>query len=140
MAHEVINSTQLDEETAVITFAIGDLAQQLNVTPRTIRYYEERGLIRPLRSSSGQRVYSKRDRGRLKLILRAKKAGFDLEESRAVLDLYDTLPSDKLKKAQAAKLEPMLQRRIRELDEQIAELSAIRQELADNLAFVQQDE
>ena len=55
---------------------IGELAEELSVTTRTIRYYEERGMISPGRTEGGQRFYTRRERGRLKLILRGKAAGF----------------------------------------------------------------
>lgn len=118
-----------EQEAVQTTLTIGELAEQLQVTTRTIRYYEERGLISPARSEGGQRLYSRRDRGRLKLVLRAKYAGFDLQEAKEVLDLYDALPSDKVEQAQAAKLERMLSRRVAELDAKIAEMTELRADL-----------
>lgn len=121
-----------------LTFTIGDLAEQLDISTRTIRYYEERGLINPQRTSGGQRVYTRRDRGRLKLILRAKRAGFGLEESKPVLDLYDIVPSEHLHAAQAEKLERMVTRRVAELDEKIIEMSRLRDDLQTFLANLRQ--
>ena len=70
------------------TYSISDLAREFDVTPRTIRFYEEQGLLTPARR--GQvRIYTPGDRVRLKLILRGKRLGFTLEESRALFDLYD---------------------------------------------------
>lgn len=70
------------------TYSISDLAREFDVTPRTIRFYEEQGLLTPARR--GQvRVYRPGDRVRLKLILRGKRLGFTLEESKALFDLYD---------------------------------------------------
>ncbi|WP_281646309.1 MerR family DNA-binding transcriptional regulator [Parendozoicomonas sp. Alg238-R29] len=70
------------------TYSISDLAREFDITPRTIRFYEEQGLLAPTRR--GQvRIYSPGDRVRLKLILRGKRLGFTLEESRALFDLYD---------------------------------------------------
>lgn len=125
----------MDESTS--TFTIGDLARELGVTTRTIRYYEERNLIAPSRTEGGQRVYGRRERGRLKLILRAKIAGFDLSEIKEVLDIYDALPGDQAEKVQAAKLIEMSGRRIAELDAKIAELTQLRDMLTDHLAVLQ---
>ena len=116
-------------KTDPLHLTIGELANELGVSTRTIRYYEERGLISPERTEGGQRYYTRRDRGRLKLVLRAKAAGFGLEESKEVLDLYDILPSDKVEQAQAEKLEQMITRRVDEIDSKIAEMTTLREEL-----------
>ena len=70
------------------TYSIGDLAREFDVTTRTIRFYEDKGLITPARQGQ-RRVYSGRDRVRLKLIMRGKRLGFSLEEVREMVDLYD---------------------------------------------------
>ena len=70
------------------TYGIGDLAREFDVTTRTIRFYEDKGLIAPARQGL-RRVYSGRDRVRLKLIMRGKRLGFSLEEVREMIDLYD---------------------------------------------------
>jgi len=62
------------------TFTISELAAQLDVSPSTIRFYEDKGLISPSRTPGNQRVYTHRDRGRLKLILRGKRFGASLDE------------------------------------------------------------
>jgi len=72
--------------------SIGELAQELNVTTRAIRFYEARGLIAPVRRGV-HRSYSRRDRARLKLILRGKNLGFTLEEVAHYLKLYDADPA-----------------------------------------------
>lgn len=69
-------------------YGIGELAREFDVTPRTIRFYEDRGLLSPARSGQN-RVYTPRDRTRLKLILRGKRLGFSLSEIHDILDLYD---------------------------------------------------
>ncbi|HSG36884.1 MAG TPA: MerR family DNA-binding transcriptional regulator [Paracoccaceae bacterium] len=66
---------------------IRDMCVAFDVTPRTLRFYESKELIFPLRDGQ-KRLYSKRDRARLKLILRGKRFGFSLEEIRQLLDLY----------------------------------------------------
>ena len=62
------------------TWTIAELARELKISTRTIRFYEEKGLIAPERTSGNRRVYSNRDRARLKLILRGKRFGYSLEE------------------------------------------------------------
>jgi DNA-binding transcriptional MerR regulator len=69
------------------SWTIGELADEFDVTPRAIRFYEEQGLVSPGRRG-GARVYGARDRARLRLILRGKRLGFRLEEIREMLDLY----------------------------------------------------
>ena len=66
---------------------IREMCEAFDVTPRTLRFYEAKELIFPLRDGQ-KRLYSKRDRARLKLILRGKRFGFSLEEIRQLLDLY----------------------------------------------------
>jgi DNA-binding transcriptional MerR regulator len=73
-------------------FTIGELAAAHNITTRTIRFYEARGLISPARKGVA-RSYSRRDRARLTLILRGKNLGFTLEEIQQFLALYDSDPS-----------------------------------------------
>lgn len=70
------------------TYTIGDLVEAFDVTPRTIRYYEEVGLLSPKRRGQ-RRIYSEGDRVRLRLILRGRRLGFSLEEIREILALYD---------------------------------------------------
>lgn len=77
------------------TFTISDLAREFEVTPRAIRFYEDQGLLAPERTGTGgrQRVYSQRDRTRLKLTLRGKRLGLSLSEVRELVDMYES-PSD----------------------------------------------
>jgi DNA-binding transcriptional MerR regulator len=70
------------------TFTISELADTFQVTPRTIRFYEDQGLLSPRRDGLN-RVYSHRDRARLTLICRGKRLGFSLAEIKDFLDLYD---------------------------------------------------
>lgn len=70
---------------------IADVANDLGVTPRTLRFYEDRGLIEPQRVA-GTRLYSRRDIARMQLILRGKRLGFSLGEIQQFLDLYDADP------------------------------------------------
>ena len=70
------------------THTISELSREFGITTRTIRYYEEKGLIHPRREGQ-TRLYSTADRVRIKLILRGKRIGMTLEESVSVIDLYD---------------------------------------------------
>ncbi|MCG5515432.1 MULTISPECIES: MerR family DNA-binding transcriptional regulator [unclassified Ectothiorhodospira] len=70
------------------TFTIGELAREFGITTRAIRFYEDEGLLSPLRVGT-KRLYRRRDRARLKLILRGKRLGFTLGEMREAFDLYD---------------------------------------------------
>ncbi|MEP9378234.1 MerR family DNA-binding transcriptional regulator [Aquabacter sp. CN5-332] len=73
-------------------FTVTELARDLSVTARTIRFYEDKGLIAPRRAGN-IRIYTKRDRARMVLILRGKRLGFSLREIKEYLDLYDIDPS-----------------------------------------------
>ena len=75
------------------TYGIAELAREFDVTTRTIRFYEDKGLLAPLRKGQ-RRVYAPRDRVRLRLIMRGKRLGFSLEEIRELIDLYDVDPTE----------------------------------------------
>jgi DNA-binding transcriptional MerR regulator len=70
------------------TYSITELCREFNVTPRTLRFYEQKGLLAPARRG-WTRLFSYRDRARLQLILRGKKVGFSLEEIKEILELYN---------------------------------------------------
>ena len=70
-------------------FSIGELATEFDVTPRAIRFYEDHGLLAPRRAGQ-RRIYSPRDRTRLKLTLRGKRLGLTLSEIRELIDMYET--------------------------------------------------
>lgn len=75
-------------------FSIGDLAREFDLTTRTIRYYEDKMLLQPERRGQ-QRIYSRTDRTRLKLILRGKRLGWNLDEILEVIQLYDSPDGEK---------------------------------------------
>lgn len=79
----------LHNTTTKDAYTITELAKEFGVTTRTIRFYEDQGLLNPAREGRN-RVYSKRDRVRLKLTLRGKRLGFSLGEVRELFDLYDS--------------------------------------------------
>ena len=70
------------------TYSIGEMCADFDVTPRTLRYYEQKELLFPIREGQ-KRLFTQRDRARLKLILRGKRFGFSLEHIRQWLNLYD---------------------------------------------------
>ncbi|MDG2391981.1 MAG: MerR family DNA-binding transcriptional regulator, partial [Thalassotalea sp.] len=76
------------ETTKTATFSIGDLSREFDITTRSIRFYEDQGLISPARKGQ-TRIYNRRDRVRLKLILRGKRLGFSLAETGRLFELYD---------------------------------------------------
>ena len=84
------------------TYTIGELSKDYDITPRSIRFYEEQGLLEPLRQGQA-RIYHTKDRVRLKLILRGKRLGFSLAEISKLFELYDTNPNS------AAQLQTMLE-------------------------------
>lgn len=73
---------------AAVNYSISELAREFGITTRTIRFYEEKGLIRPRREGQ-KRLYSPADRVRIRLILRGKRIGMTLDESAEVIDMYD---------------------------------------------------
>jgi DNA-binding transcriptional MerR regulator len=118
-------------------FTVNQLAEELGVTPRAIRFYEVKGLLSPRRAGT-TRVFDRRDRARLQLILRGKRLGFSLAAIREFLDLYDADPS------QISQLSLLLGRtrqRIAELEQQrrdieqtLGELRAVEREVMTVLA------
>lgn len=75
------------------TFGIAQLAREFGVTTRTIRFYEDKGLLAPERAGQ-RRIYTQRDRVRLRLIMRGKRLGFSLEEIAEMVNLYDQDPTE----------------------------------------------
>lgn len=85
-------SNSLDLEQGA-TYSISDLSREFDVTARSIRFYEDQGLISPVRKNT-QRIFNERDRVRLKLILRGKRLGFSLAEIHEIFELYDSEPGE----------------------------------------------
>ena len=118
------------------TFSIRDLAKEFGITTRAIRFYEDKGLIAPRREGA-RRVFSVRDRARLKLILRGKRLGFTLGEIRELFQLYDSVQGEaaQLRQAlhiQAQKREKLLQQR-RDLETTLTELDRFERHCRDLL-------
>jgi DNA-binding transcriptional MerR regulator len=99
-------------------YTVNQLAEQLGVTARAIRFYEAKGLIAPRRAGT-TRVFDRRDRARLLLVLRGKRLGFSLAEIREFLDLYD---ADRSQSAQVRLLLARTRQRIAELETQRRDL------------------
>eukprot|EP01037_Dinobryon_pediforme_P024458 gene24458-26261_t len=88
ISDEIENAVSGRDDSKVTSFTIGDLAREFGVTLRTLRFYEDKGLLHPRREGAN-RIYGRRDRARLKLVLMGKRVGFSLIEIREMLDLYD---------------------------------------------------
>jgi DNA-binding transcriptional MerR regulator len=108
---------------ATTTYTISDLAKEFDLTTRAMRFYEDMGLLQPERSGPGgrNRIYSARDRTRLKLTLRAKRLGLSLTEAREIIDMYDS-PRDT--GPQLKKFLAVLAQHRKQLEEQMADLQA----------------
>lgn len=106
-----------------LTYTISDLAREFDLTTRAIRFYEDMGLLRPERAGPGgrSRIYSGRDRTRLKLTLRAKRIGLSLTQAKEIIDLYDS-PRDT--GAQLHKFLEVLGQHRCELEAQMKDLQA----------------
>jgi DNA-binding transcriptional MerR regulator len=105
------------------TYSISDLAREFDLTTRAIRFYEDMGLLQPGRSGPGgrNRVYSGRDRTRLKLTLRAKRLGLSLTEAKEIIDMYDSPRDTGL---QLEKFLLVLGQHRKQVEEQMADLQA----------------
>lgn len=109
------------------SYSIGDLAKEFEVTARTIRFYEDRGLLAPERKGQN-RVYTQRDHTRLKLILRGKRLGFSITEISEILDLYDAPDGER---SQLQFFVAKIRARRTELEAQARDLEAVMTELDD---------
>jgi DNA-binding transcriptional MerR regulator len=106
-------------------FAIADLAREFGISTRAIRFYETKGLLNPERVGS-TRVFRRRDRARLILILRGKRLGFSLRDISEYLSLYE---ADRTQRAQVNLLIDMVDRRVAMLEQQLADLQTTIAEL-----------
>ena len=109
-------------------YSISDLAKEFDLTTRAIRFYEDMGLLEPERSGPGgrNRIYSARDRTRLKLTLRAKRLGLSLKEGKELIDMYDS-PRDT--GPQLKKFLIVLAEHRRQLESQLSDLHATFEEV-----------
>lgn len=107
------------------SYSISDLARELDITTRAIRFYEEQGLLSPERRGQ-ERIYAARDKVTLKLILRGKRIGFSLAECRELISLYD--PCGGNHKQLQTMLDKITERRA-QLDQQILDIQQMQIEL-----------
>jgi DNA-binding transcriptional MerR regulator len=118
------------------TWSITDLAEEHGVTLRTIRFYEDRGLITPERRGT-TRVFHPRDRIRLALVLRGRRLGFSLDEIATIVDMYDAEPGEAgqlrylLDQIDVRRTE--LEQRRKDIDETLAELAEVEQRCRQDL-------
>ncbi|MWV18439.1 MerR family transcriptional regulator [Pseudomonas sp. L-22-4S-12] len=103
-----------------ISYSISDLARELDITTRAIRFYEEQGMLAPERRGQ-ERVYSAKDKVTLKLILRGKRIGFSLAECKELIELYDPAGGNR-----------------KQLETFMAKITARREQLAQQLLDIQQ--
>jgi DNA-binding transcriptional MerR regulator len=119
---------------------IGEMAKDFDVTLRALRFYEDRGLIHPRREGT-TRLYSRRDRARLKLILLGRRVGFSLREVKQMIDLYDPKGSNtrqfKLVLEKSQRQLGRLEARRADLDEAIDELKDMMTSVRDRLETTQ---
>jgi DNA-binding transcriptional MerR regulator len=119
-------------------YSIGDLSREFGVTTRTIRFYEDQGLLSPTRDGQN-RIYQARDRVRLKLILRGKRLGFSLKEINKLIALYDAPEGEGgqlrifIEKIRARRAELMAQKS--DIEHVLDELDALEQRCTDLLAL-----
>lgn len=108
------------------TYSISELSKEFDVTTRTIRFYEQQGLINPTRNGQ-TRIYAEKDRVRLMLTLRGKRLGFSLAETKELFDLYDsTLEGDE---KQLKLMMGILEQRHAELEQQLQDIIRVKAEL-----------
>ena len=107
------------------TYSISDLARELDITPRAIRFYEEQGMLSPERRGL-ERIYSARDKVSLKLILRGKRIGFSLAECKELIELYD--PARGTRKQLETFMHKIAERRA-QLEQQLLDIQQMQLEL-----------
>jgi DNA-binding transcriptional MerR regulator len=125
---EIMTGPQLAEHNGPAKlYTVTELAEELGVTPRALRFYEDKDLITPSRAGT-TRVYTKREHARMQLILRGKRLGFSLREIKQFLDLYDVDPAHK---EQLRTLLDAARHRISELEKTREALTKTLEELRD---------
>ena len=118
-------------------YTINSLSRDFNITPRALRFYEDKGMLRPARDGQ-RRIYSPRDRVRLRLIMRGKRLGLSLEEIAELIDLYDVDPSEVTQLRQFIEVIRIrmtaLEAQRRDIDDALGEMRRIEKQCADLLA------
>lgn len=110
-----------------VKYSISDLSKEFDITTRSIRFYEDQGLISPARKGQ-TRIYNQRDKVRLKLILRGKRLGFSLAETGQLFELYDV---DKTSATQLSSIMKLISDKKNDLKQQLEDINAVLNELND---------
>ena len=108
------------------TYSISDLSKEFDITTRSIRFYEDQGLLKPKRRGQ-TRIYSMKDRVRLKLILRGKRLGFSLAETRRLFEMYD---ADKSSTSQLNTMLTLIEEKKHALQQQMDDIKIVLMELS----------
>jgi len=108
-------------------YSISELSKEFDITTRSIRFYEDQGLITPTRKGQ-TRIYNQRDKVRLKLILRGKRLGFSLAETGRLFELYDV---DKTSATQLSSMMTLITQKKDDLKQQLEDINAVLIELND---------
>ncbi len=108
-------------------YSISDLSKEFDITTRSIRFYEDQGLLAPTRKGQ-TRIYNQRDKVRLKLVLRGKRLGFSLAETGRLFELYD---ADKSSAKQLASIMELISQKKNELKQKLEDINAVLIELND---------
>ncbi|MEW6137070.1 MAG: MerR family DNA-binding transcriptional regulator [Thermodesulfobacteriota bacterium] len=109
-----------------LVYSISELAAEFDISPRSMRFYEEKGLLAPKRTRGNQRIYDKRDRARLKLILRGKRFGYSLEE---IAEMIGMTADDKEEVEQIEASLAYGERKLKEIQERMHELRLLEQDI-----------
>jgi DNA-binding transcriptional MerR regulator len=116
----------MNQQPKTKSYSISELAREFDVSPRSIRFYEEKGLIAPQRTSGNQRIYTRRDRARLKLILRGKRFGYSLDE---IAEMIGMTTGEMEEVQQIEKSLAYGENKLRELRQRIEELELLEHDL-----------
>lgn len=129
-------------QAAAQTWTIAQIAAEFDVTHRTLRFYEDQGLISPDRQGT-QRVFRPRDRVRLDLVLRGKRLGFSLDEVRRIIDMYDAEPGEvgqlRYLLEQVARRRTELLQRQKDIERTLAELDEVQRRCQLDLTRLEQE-
>ncbi|WP_456371142.1 MerR family transcriptional regulator [Geoglobus sp.] len=107
-------------------YTISELAEELDISTRTIRYYEEIGLLSPQRTPGNHRIFTKKDRARLKIILRGKRLGFTLEEIKQILDMYEVSEPEQIRLTLK-----LADEKLKQIEDRLHDLKILKEELLD---------
>ncbi len=137
-------TTDSTAERPEATYSITQLSREFDISARTIRFYEAQGLLNPDRSKY-RRAYSKRDRVRLMLILRGKRVGFSLSETRELFDIYDSGAGGKVTQLQhwfklLQEHEQRLEQHKRDIEELLKEIQSAKQHCQQSMKEHQPDD